>query len=263
MSKNPYDVLGVPQGAPAEDVKKAYKKLAMKWHPDRNQDKLKEAEEKFKEITGAYESITNPQPNRQHGAGGHDEMMRQAFEEMLRRQGMNGGRMFQTISMHVPLTLEEAFAGCDKKIQVPGTNQQINIKVAAGTMHGEAMEGDLRGEDGTVRRLHLVFVFADHPRFHIHGLDLVTTANVTIFDLLRGKTINVIDLEGKTYEVTLKRNTQPDAVLRLPKKGFKVQNRHGDILINLNVTIPKMSEDKITNILDAFDYEEENGGPGA
>jgi len=260
MSKNPYDVLGVPHGASVEDVKKAYKRLAHKHHPDKNAGS-KEAEEKFKEITGAYESITNPQPNRQQGGHSQDEMMQQAFEEMLRRHGGHGGRMFQTISLHVPLTLEEAFAGCDKKIQVPGTNQQINIRVAAGTMHGEAMEGDLRGEDGTVRRLHLVFVFVDHPRFRIHGVDLVTTANVTIFDLLRGKKINVIDLEGKTYEVALKPNTQPDAVLRLPKKGFKVQNHHGDILINLNVTIPKMSEAKIANILAAFDQEE--GTPDA
>ena len=61
---NPYDVLGLPQNASLDDAKKAYRKLAKQYHPDVNKDSG--AEEKFKEISQAYEDILNPPPSQQH-----------------------------------------------------------------------------------------------------------------------------------------------------------------------------------------------------
>lgn len=69
MSKNPYDVLGVKKDANQDEIKKAYRKLAMKHHPDKNKgDKASEA--KFKEISAAYETLSDPKKRQQYDAFG-------------------------------------------------------------------------------------------------------------------------------------------------------------------------------------------------
>ena len=60
---NPYKILGIPTNSSDIDIKKAYKKMAAKWHPDKNPHRQKQAEEKFKEISNAYNSLTNPEHN--------------------------------------------------------------------------------------------------------------------------------------------------------------------------------------------------------
>ena len=68
--KDYYEVLGVPKDATEEQIRKAYKKLAIKWHPDKNPDHRKEAEEKFKEIGEAYSVLSDPKKRNQYDHGG-------------------------------------------------------------------------------------------------------------------------------------------------------------------------------------------------
>src|ERR1700756_5890918 len=70
--KDYYAVLGVPKGAPEKDIKSAYRKLARKWHPDQNPENAKEAEEKFKEISEAYEVLGDPEKRRKYDVLGSD-----------------------------------------------------------------------------------------------------------------------------------------------------------------------------------------------
>jgi len=67
-----YEVLGITKDATEKDIKKAYRKLAFKWHPDKNPDNKKEAEEKFKEINEAYSVLSDPDKKRQYDMGGFD-----------------------------------------------------------------------------------------------------------------------------------------------------------------------------------------------
>ena len=141
-----YETLGVPKNASEEEIKKSYRKQAMKHHPDRNQgDTAKAAEEKFKEAKEAYEMLTDPQKRAaydQHGHAGVDPNMRggagaegyggfaeafgdifgDMFGQQRGRAGAGGGRQVfrgSDLSYAMEITLEEAARGKDAQIRIP------------------------------------------------------------------------------------------------------------------------------------------------
>ncbi|MFM6990457.1 MAG: molecular chaperone DnaJ [Rhodoferax sp.] len=150
-----YEILGVPKNASDEEIKKSYRKLAMKFHPDRNQGEAsKEAEVKFKEAKEAYEMLSDPQKRAaydQHGHAGVDPNMRggpgaegfggfaEAFGDIFgdmfgqQRGRSGGGRQVYRggdLSYAMELTLEEAANGKDSQIRIP-THE--NCEVCSGT----------------------------------------------------------------------------------------------------------------------------------
>ena len=148
-----YEILGVPKNASDEDIKKSYRKLAMKFHPDRNQgEPAKEAEVKFKEAKEAYEMLSDPQKRAaydQHGHAGVDPNMRgpggegmggfaeafgDIFGEMFGQQqrGRGGRQVFRggDLSYGMEVTLEEAARGKEAQIRIP-THE--NCEVCSGT----------------------------------------------------------------------------------------------------------------------------------
>ena len=148
-----YEILGVPKNASDEEIKKSYRKLAMKFHPDRNQgEAAKEAEVKFKEAKEAYEMLSDPQkraaydqhghagvdPNRRgqggEGMGGFAEAFGDIFGEMFGQQqrGRGGRQVFRggDLSYGMEVTLEEAAKGKEAQIRIP-THE--NCEVCSGT----------------------------------------------------------------------------------------------------------------------------------
>jgi molecular chaperone DnaJ len=148
-----YEILGLPKNASDEDIKKSYRKMAMKFHPDRNQgEAAKEAEVKFKEAKEAYEMLSDPQKRAaydQHGHAGVDPNMRgpggegmggfaeafgDIFGEMFGQQqrGRGGRQVFRggDLSYGMEVTLEEAAKGKEAQIRIP-THE--NCEVCSGT----------------------------------------------------------------------------------------------------------------------------------
>ena len=148
-----YEVLGVPKNASDEEIKKSYRKMAMKFHPDRNQDNgAKDAEVKFKEAKEAYEMLSDPQKRAaydQHGHAGVDPNMRgggegfggfaEAFGDIFgdmfgQQRGRSGGgrQVFRggDLSYAMEVTLEEAAKGKDAQIRIPSHE---NCEVCSGT----------------------------------------------------------------------------------------------------------------------------------
>lgn len=139
--KDFYEILGVSRDADEREIKKAYKRLAMKYHPDKNQDDKVNAEAKFKEVKEAYEVLTDPQKKAaydqyghaafEQGAGGfggggfNGADFGDAFGDIFGEFFGGGGRRQQTaargadLQYNLALTLEEAAAGISKEIKVP------------------------------------------------------------------------------------------------------------------------------------------------
>jgi len=187
MSKRDfYDILGVAKGASAEEIKKAYRKLAIKYHPDKNPDD-KTAEDKFKEAAEAYEVLSNPEKKQRYdqfghagvggaggggGYGGGGMNMEDIFSQFGDIFGGGGGSPFDSffggggqsrggrrvakgsnLRIKVKLTLEEIANGAEKKIKV---NKQVTCKTCDGT--GAKDKGSVStcstcGGAGSVRRV--------------------------------------------------------------------------------------------------------------
>ena len=185
-----YEVLGVARGATVEEIKKAYRKLALQWHPDRNPDNKTEAEAKFKEATEAYEVLHDPQQRARYdqfghstsgtgaagggggfGGGGFDAgfdladalraFMRDfggegAFEDLFgggrsRSRGGSGvGSRGDDLQVRLPLTLEEIATGVEKKIRVTHMKKCETCNGRGG--QGESVCPQCQGR-GQVRRV--------------------------------------------------------------------------------------------------------------
>ena len=146
--KDLYDILGVNRDANDEDIKKSYRKLAMKYHPDRNPDS-KDSEEKFKEAKSAYEVLSDPDKRRAYdayghaginpqgggpggeGMGGFSEAFGDIFGEIFGgRGGRSGQQVYRGADLryNMDITLEQAARGTETKIRIPSLEECATCK---------------------------------------------------------------------------------------------------------------------------------------
>ncbi|MFN0291958.1 molecular chaperone DnaJ [Pedobacter helvus] len=239
MSKRDYyDVLGVAKGASAEEIKKAYRKLAIKYHPDKNPDD-KSAEDKFKEAAEAYEVLSSPEKKQRYdqfghagvggaagggGYGGGGMNMEDIFSQFGDIFGGGGGSPFDSffgggqqrggrrvakgsnLRIKVKLTLEEIANGAEKKIKV---NKQVSCKTCDGT--GAKDKSSVStcstcGGAGSVRRvtntiLGQMQTTATCPTCHGSGQQITAKCNVCHGDgTVRGEETITINIPAGVSE---------------------------------------------------------------
>lgn len=271
---NHYETLGIAKDASAEEIKKAYRKLASKHHPDKEGGDT----EKFKEVQVAYDAISDETKRAQYDAelsgvgrnhhrefrwntgnmGGVDAEM----AEMLRRQfGFQGGDPFSRfrqqapqkpknrdvrISMHVQLfdTLSEQVKTI--KITLPGNkNEEIEIKIPRGISTGDTIRysglGDHSVKEEPRSDLYVQFIVDPHPNFQQSGLDLFTTLSINCIEAMVGCEREVTSLEGATFKVTVPAGSQYGTKLGIPNQGLYTtqQAGRGRLIVMIDIYIPK------------------------
>ena len=271
-----YKILGIDKTASPDDIKKAYRKLARKLHPDVNPND-KDAHKKFQQVNEANEVLSDPEKRKKYDQYGKDwqhagqfEQARQSqrqyqyagdqsfsgndegdfsdfFESLFGGSGRErGGRQtkFRGQDHHaeLPLTLTDAFKTHQRTLTINARN--IRITIPAGVENGQVIK--LKGygasgvNGGPNGDLYITFSIADDPNFKRLGNDLYTTATIDLYTAVLGGETIINTLNGK---VKLKVNpgTQPGTKIRLKGKGFPVYKKetdYGDLYVTFNVTIP-------------------------
>lgn len=271
-----YAVLGVDRKAGADDIKKAYRRLARKYHPDVNAEP--DAEDKFKEVGEAYEVLSDPEKRAAYdalganwqdhqnfrpppdweqqfsfGGGGftqHDGGFSDFFETLFgnhdfRSQGRRAGG-FKGADEHarVGITLEEAFRRDSVEITVPqpgGKQRRLRLKIPAGVADGKRVR--LKGQggpgvgQGEPGDLFVEFRLVPHPRFRAEGRDIHYELPVTPWEAALGTELKVPTLGGDV-KLKIPPGSQPGNRLRLKGRGLPGEPG-GDQIVTLQVVLPK------------------------
>jgi curved DNA-binding protein len=240
---NPYQTLGVDRTATPEEIKRAYRKLAGRHHPDKGGDRAK-----FQEIQAAYDAITNPRP--QHSApggfgGGAPFDFQSIFDIFGTKFNANPYHNAQQANhtrfqarMTLWIQLRDSAEGGTRTISV-GTQQgtqAVEIQIPHGIDDGDTVQYGGIAPGG----MDLIITFRIHPSpgWQRQGLNLVTEHSVMIWDLLLGGESTVKDILGNQLSIRLDPYTQPGTVMRLRGRGLRKGDAQGDLLVRLQARIP-------------------------
>jgi curved DNA-binding protein len=270
-----YKILGVDKKASEADIKKAYRKLARKYHPDINPND-KEANTKFQQVNEANEVLSDPekrkkydeygenwkhadqyeqaksQGGRSSGGGGFsgdfgDEHFSDFFESLFGNRGASGGgggRKYrgQDFNAELHLSLREAHKTHQQTLTVNG--KQVRITIPAGIANGQVIKlkghGAPGANGGPNGDLYITFVIAEDPVFKRLDNDLYTTVEIDLYTAVLGGDVMIETLDSKV-KLKVKPETQNGTKVRLKSKGFPVykkEDQFGDLIITYNVKIP-------------------------
>lgn len=268
-----YKILGVDKKASEDDIKKAYRKLARKLHPDLNPND-KDAHQKFQQINEANEVLSDPEKRKKYDQYGKDWQHADQFEQQRKSQDRSqysGGQQFsggddsdfssffesmfggsgrgrqtkfkgQDYSAELKLNLTDVTETHQHTLTVNGKN--IRITIPAGIENGQVIKltgyGAPGVNGGPPGDLYITFSIAIHPRFKRSGNDLFTTATIDLYTAMLGGETTIDTLKGK---VKLKVNpeTQSGTRIRLKGKGlpvYKKDGETGDLYVTYEVKLP-------------------------
>ena len=255
-----YNTLGISKSASEADIKAAYRKMAMKHHPDRGGD-----EKKFKEVTEAYETLSDPQkkqmldmgvdPNAQHtsyrqGSPFEFHFNTGNFEDVFSNFGFGGRpvRKNKTLNVNIEVTLEDILKGrvIDAEIGIPsGSKRLVNIEVPPGIENGQQIRYRGMGEhtlkDVAPGDLIVNMFVKEHPIFQRQGDMLMIKKFISPWDAMLGSDITIETIDKKTLTIGIPAGTQPDTVLSCRGEGLTNMRTkvRGNLLIKIQIEIPK------------------------
>ncbi len=275
-----YQTLGITKSATADEIKKAYRKQARKYHPDKNPDD-KTAEEKFKQLQEAYDVLSDPskrkkydmlgknwqyaEGNGNYGGGFNGDNPFGDFEDLFKGRGNGNGfsdffdRFFggnttnsqnakgEDLQTSVSISMEEAFKGTSRIITSRG--ESLRIKLDAGINDGKKIRLKGKGNPGlnggASGDLYVTIRVVPDSRFSIEDGKLTTNVSVSLYKLVLGGKIKAQTPEGEVA-VTIPAGTNPNKPLRLKGKGMKKENssEKGDLYIKMSVKIPQNLSEK-------------------
>lgn len=261
-----YSTLGVSRSASQDEIKAAYRKLAMKHHPDRGGD-----EATFKKISEAYDVLSDPQKKQVFDLGGDPKNQNAGPYGNSFNQGpfeFNFGgmpgmddlfsqfgfarrpmRRNRSLNINIDVTLEDVLNGKDlsAEITIPGTGKKkmINIAIPAGIESGQQIRYEGMGDDTMkdIRPGDLIVNInvVPHREFKREGSSIIVEKSISAWDAMLGTKIDIQTLDRKTLTINIPAGTQPSTILSCKGEGLPVMRTRarGNLLIQIKVDIPK------------------------
>lgn len=288
MAKDYYQILGVNKGASEAEIKKAYRKLALQYHPDRNKGD-KELEKKFKEVTKAYEVLSDPQKRQTYdqfgeaafeqggpGAGGPFTSAGGQYGPFTYTYSTGGGQggfdfggfsdpfeIFEQFfggaspfgrtqrrqTYSLTISFMEAVKGTTKKVNLGGKIQ--TIKIPAGVNDGSRIRfGDVD----------VVIDVTPDRKFMREGYDIISELELSFAQAALGDEVEVETVQGKV-KIRIPQGTQPDTLIRLRGKGVKMLRGqgYGDHYVRVKIVIPKNLTGRQKELLKEFEGQKKSG----
>lgn len=283
-NKDYYSTLGVTKNASLDEIKKAYRKLALECHPDRN--KSKDGEIKFKEITKAYEVLSNDEKRKIYDQVGHAAYEQQGgggpfggygaqygpfnysytsggggfefdfggysdpfeiFEQFFGGASPFGRRERRPVYT-TTITFMEAAKGIEKNINIEGKSQKI--KIPAGVDKGSRIR---------FGSYDVVIDVTPDKKFTREGADVVSDKEISFSQAVMGAEVEVPTIDGD-IKIRIPEGTQPATLIRLNGRGIPhiQSNRRGNHYVRIKIAIPKKLTKKQKELLEAFDKEEKD-----
>ncbi|WP_134043504.1 DnaJ C-terminal domain-containing protein [Helicobacter pullorum] len=273
MSKSLYETLEVSPNATSDEIKKSYRRLARKYHPDINKEK--DAEEKFKEINAAYEILSDEQKRKQYDQFGDSMFGGQNFHDFARGQGnVNlddilsqifggggfsqgtggfggfesfggfggfGGRSQPNLDINAQITIPFSTAILGGKHNINLQNQNFDIKIPAGIRDGETIR--LRGKGKTMGNqsgdVLLKVSVAPHPQYSQDGDNLTKKFDLPLKTALFGGKVEIETLY-KTITLKVPKNTKNNQRFRVKELGAynRKSKSYGDLYLEANIILP-------------------------
>jgi molecular chaperone DnaJ len=280
--KDFYKVLGVDKKATADEIKKKYRSLARDLHPDKNQGDTA-LEEKFKAVSEAYDILSDAKKRAEYdearslferggfraptgggnyqggdfsdifGGGNPQDIFANLFGGAGMRRGPRKGQDLQTEST---ITFKESIFGTtlELKLNTDGKAQNITARVPAGVNDGAKIRVKGKGASGEAGPgdLFILLTVKPHPIFSRKGENLLLTLPVTFAEATLGADIKVPTLGGDDVTVRLAAGTPTGRVLRVKGRGITKGHTVGDLLVTIDVQVPRRVEGEALEALKKF-----------
>lgn len=287
FNKDFYAILGVPKGASAAEIKKAYRKAAKDNHPDRHPGNAA-AEKRFKEMGEAYAVLSDAEQRKQYdgvramggggprfqaggpgGAGFEDafggvftggQARGQGFEDLL--GGLFGGfnrgpQKGNDIAAATEVTFRQAAEGATVTLGLDGA--RLSTRLPAGVTDGQKIrlrgKGRAGANGGPAGDLILTVHVGKHKVFTIDGKNLRMSLPVSFDEAVLGATVEVPTLSGERVKVKVAPGTSSGTTLRVKGKGIAGRDGVGDLLVRIDVHVPAKLNKQAREALQAFALE--------
>lgn len=260
--KDYYNILGIQPNASEDEIRQAYKRLAMKHHPDRGGDQAQ-----FQEVQEAHSVLTDPQKRQQweqqraFSQGGHpgnfgfsfnfgpdiNDIINQFHGGTFFGQGFQRPARNRDIKTVMDLDLASTLDPQTKFVEIRDqlhNVRTVQVNVPRGVQSGMQMRfpghGDHTNKSVPAGDLYVEFRLRGHPDFRVDGINLIRSLRINAIDAILGKDITVIGLDGRTFDVKIPAATQPNTNLALSQQGLYDINsqRRGDLILEVQIEIP-------------------------